>query len=143
MTSLNRVTLIGRVTQEPKKHTFANGSCVSSFSLATSDKWKDKTSNEWKEQTEFHNINVVNEILAKFVDTYLKKGDLILVEGDLTYRKYTKKDGTEASTTEVRLKPFSGKIQILVKKDANSSIIQNDSSSKKRYSEDLDDDILF
>jgi single-strand DNA-binding protein len=89
---MNKVILIGRIGKAPEKHTFDNGNVKTSFSLATTENYKDK-SGEWKESTEWHNCVV-------YRDTKLISGDLIAVEGKLKTRDY-EKDGVKHYLTEV------------------------------------------
>lgn len=117
MTSVNKVTLIGNVGQDPKINTFPSGGKVASFSIATSESWKDKATGERKTRTEWHNVNVTNESLIKVVESYVKKGSKLYVEGQLETRKFTTTAGVEKTTTEVALRPFRGEIVLLDKRD--------------------------
>lgn len=117
MVSLNKIQLIGRIGKEPVPHIFPDGSKIIGFSLATSNKWKDKTTQEWKEKTEWHTISVTNPILVEYIVNQLNKGDLIYVEGEMRYRKFTRKDGTDATVPEVCLIPYSGEIKLLKNND--------------------------
>lgn len=113
MSSLNKVTLIGRVGRDPEVRSTNSGSKVAGFSLATSEKWRDKRSGEMTEKTEWHNIVIWNEGTVKFVEQYVKKGDLLYIEGKLETRSYQDKDGNEKRTTEIVVKPFGGEVQKL------------------------------
>lgn len=115
MASLNEVNLIGRIGKELVPHIFQDGTTILGFSLATSKKWKDKTTQEWKEKTEWHNIAIHNPIHVEYATARLNKGDLIHVQGELQNRKWTKKDGSEGSITEVVLLPYQGKLSLLQK----------------------------
>lgn len=120
MSSLNKVTLIGRVGREPEIRSVTSGSKVANFSLATSERWRDKRSGEWTEKTEWHNVVVWNEGTVKFVEQYVKKGDMLYVEGKIETRTYQDKDGNERRSTEIVLKPFAGEIKSLTPpKDSN------------------------
>lgn len=96
---INKVTLIGRVGGEPDIKKLENGTTVARFSLATSDSYKDKDGN-FQESTEWHNI-VAWRDLAERVEKNIKKGILVFVEGKVTYRKYTDKDGIERTVTDI------------------------------------------
>jgi len=117
MSNLNRTTLIGRVGGEPRVTSFQNGSKAATFSLATSKKWKDAQGNQ-KEQTEWHNVVVYGKKVDT-VEQYVKKGDLLLVEGRGQTRTYTV-DGVEKSTHETVVADFEGQIGLFPKarKDA-------------------------
>lgn len=97
---LNNAQIIGHLGKDPEVRYLPNGNAVANFSLATTEKWKDKTSGEAKEQTEWHRVTVFDK-LAEIVGQYLKKGSLVYVCGKIKTRKYTDKDGTEKYTTEI------------------------------------------
>lgn len=99
MAGLNKVILIGRLGKDPEVKTLENGSVVANFSLATSEVYKDKTSGERKEITEWHNI-VVWRNLADICGKYLSKGDMINIEGKIRTRTW-EKDGQKRQTTEI------------------------------------------
>lgn len=111
--SVNKVILIGNLGRDPEIRSFQNGGRVASFSIATSETWKDRTSGERKEKTEWHRISVLNEKLVEVVERYVKKGSKLYIEGQLETRKYTDKDGQERYTTEVVLRPFRGELTML------------------------------
>jgi len=96
---INKVTLIGNVGGDPEIRTLENGSQVGRFSLATSDSYKDKAG-EWQTQTEWHNV-VVWRDLAERAATQLKKGSMVYVEGKISNRKYTDKDGVEKTVCDI------------------------------------------
>ena len=96
---INKVTLIGNLGRDPEIRHLENGSVVGRFSLATNENYKDK-SGAWQTQTEWHDV-VVWRMLAERAERELKKGSLCYVEGKLTHRKYTDKDGVERYITEV------------------------------------------
>jgi len=101
MASVNKVILVGNLGRDPEVRTFPNGDRVANVTMATTDKWRDKQSNEMREATEWHRI-VFNGRLAEIVEQYLRKGAQIYVEGSLRTRKWTDKDGIEKYTTEIR-----------------------------------------
>jgi len=96
---MNRLTLIGRVGQDPKIHKFESGTKKASFSLATSEKYKDKDGNKI-EETEWHNCVIFGK-LAEVVEKYVNKGDLLALEGRVKTREYEDKDGNKKYITEV------------------------------------------
>ena len=101
MASVNKVILVGNLGRDPEVRSFPNGDRVANVTIATTDKWKDKQSNEMREATEWHRV-VFNGRLAEIVEQYLRKGAQIYVEGSLRTRKWTDKDGVEKYTTEIR-----------------------------------------
>ena len=112
--SVNRVILLGNVGSDPQIRTAQNGKKMASFSLATSDKWKDKQSGEQRDKTEWHKVVIYNEnIAANVVEKYVNKGSKLYVEGSLQTRKWTDKDGSEKYITEVVLQGFNSKIELL------------------------------
>lgn len=115
--SLNKVMLIGRIGKDPEFRVLPDGKEMASFSLATSEKWKDKTSGESKEKTEWHKISIFNPNLVKLVKSYAKKGTQLYVEGSMQTRKYQDKQGIEKYTTEIILSAFGGNIILLDKKE--------------------------
>ena len=101
MASINKVIIVGNLGKDPEMRSFPNGDQIANVSIATTDRWKDKTSGEMKEATEWHRINF-NGRLAEIVGQYLNKGSQVYVEGSLRTRKWTDKDGVEKFTTEIR-----------------------------------------
>lgn len=100
MASVNKVILIGNLGRDPEVRFLPSGEAVANFSIATTEKWKDK-SGEMKEQTEWHRISFFGR-QAEICGEYLRKGSAVYVEGRLQTRKWTDKDGNERYTTEVR-----------------------------------------
>lgn len=111
--SVNKVILVGNLGKDPEIRSFNNGGRVANFSIATSESWKDKTTGERKERTEWHRVSVTNDALVGVVERYLKKGAKVYIEGQLETRKYTDKDGVEKYTTEVVLRPYRGELTML------------------------------
>ncbi len=101
MASVNKVIIVGNLGKDPEMRSFPNGDQIANITIATTDRWKDKTSGEMKEATEWHRVNF-NGRLAEIVGQYLKKGSQIYVEGSLRTRKWTDKDGVDKYTTEIR-----------------------------------------
>lgn len=91
MSGVNKVILIGRLGKDPELRTFDNGGCIATFSVATSETYKDKVTGEKKESTEWHNIVIQND-LGKVAHKYLKKGHLVYLEGKQRTRSYEAKD---------------------------------------------------
>ena len=101
MASVNKVIVVGNLGRDPEMRTFPSGDQVANVTVATTDRWRDKTSGEMREATEWHRI-VFNGKLAEIAGQYLRKGSQIYVEGSLRTRKWTDKDGIEKFTTEIR-----------------------------------------
>jgi len=111
--SVNKVILVGNLGKDPEIRSFQNGGRVASFSIATSESWKDKSTGEKKDRTEWHRVSVLNDKLVEIVERYLKKGAKVYIEGQLETRKWTDKDGQEKYSTEVVLRPFRGDLTML------------------------------
>ncbi|MCL2714435.1 MAG: single-stranded DNA-binding protein [Alphaproteobacteria bacterium] len=111
--SVNKVILIGNLGKDPEVRRTQDGRPIVNFSLATTESWKDKATNERKERTEWHRVVVFNESIARVAEQYLKKGSKVYVEGQLQTRKWTDQSGAEKYTTEVVLQNFSGALTML------------------------------
>jgi len=98
--SVNKVILIGNLGRDPETRFLPSGEAVCNFSIATTEKWRDK-SGEMKEQTEWHRISAFGKT-AEVCGEYLRKGSAVYVEGRIQTRKWTDKDGNERYTTEIR-----------------------------------------
>lgn len=113
MSSVNKAIIIGTVGKDPETKTFSNGNKVSNFSVATSERWKDKNTGEKQEKTQWHNIAIFNERLITVAENYLKKGSKVYIEGQIETRKWTDQNGQERYTTEIVLKAFRGELTLL------------------------------
>ena len=111
--SVNKVILVGNLGKDPEARSFANGGKVVSFSIATSENWRDKASGERKEKTEWHNISIFSEGLAKVAEQYLRKGSKVYLEGQLETRKWQDQSGNDRYTTDVVLRQFNSSMVLL------------------------------
>ena len=111
--SLNKVTLIGRLGNDPQISSLNSGDKVANLSLATSERWKDRNTGEQRERTEWHRIVIFNEHLVRIAEQYLRKGSLIFIEGQLQTRKWTDQAGVEKYTTEIVLQRYRGELTML------------------------------
>ncbi len=151
--SMNKVILIGRAGKDPEERRMNSGDAVVSFSLATSENWKDKATGERREKTEWHNIVIFNENIGRVVMQYVKKGSLLYIEGQLQTRKWQDKEGQDKYTTEVVLQRFRGEMTLLGGKSGTSEAGNDDFASgggeQRSYKKvasggtDLDDEIPF
>jgi single-strand DNA-binding protein len=107
MAGLNKVMLIGRIGKDPDIFTFDNGTKKVSFSVATTESYRDKNTNEWVDQTEWHNIAGYRYLAEK----HFAKGDLVYVEGKIKNRKYQDKEGNDRYFTEI----LAEKLNIIMK----------------------------
>lgn len=107
MASLNRCTLIGRIGAEPITRYTASGSAICSFSVATSEAWKDKATGEKKESTEWHKVVLFGKV-AEFASQYASKGREVFIEGKQKTRKWKDKDQRDQYTTEIIVSEYDG-----------------------------------
>ena len=111
--SINKVILVGNLGREPEVRYAQDGSKIVTFSVATSETWKDRASGEKKERTEWHKVVLFNENLANVAEQFLHKGSKVYVEGQLQTRKWTDNAGLEKYTTEIVLTKFRGELTLL------------------------------
>ena len=111
--SVNKVILVGNLGADPEIRRLNSGDPVVNIRIATSETWRDKNSGERKERTEWHNVVIFNDSLAKVAEQYLKKGMKVYVEGQLQTRKWQDQSGQDRYTTEVVLQKFRGELQML------------------------------
>ena len=111
--SVNKVILVGNLGADPEIRRLNSGDPVVNLRIATSESWRDKNSGERKEKTEWHNVVIFNDSLAKVAEQYLKKGMKVYVEGQLQTRKWTDQQGQDRYTTEIVLQKFRGELQML------------------------------
>jgi single-strand DNA-binding protein len=100
MASVNKVIILGNCGRDPEIRYLPSGAAICSVSIATSRQWKDKTSGERQEETEWHRVTFFDR-MAEIAGEYLKKGKSVYVEGRLKTRKYTDKDGVEKYATDI------------------------------------------
>ncbi len=111
--SVNKVILVGNLGRDPEIRTLNSGDRVANLNLATSETWRDRTSGERKERTEWHRVVIFNDNLVKVAESYLRKGSKVYVEGALQTRKYTDQAGVEKMSTEIVLQKFRGELTML------------------------------
>jgi single-strand DNA-binding protein len=163
--SVNKVILVGNLGKDPEVRRLNSGEPVVNLRIATSETWKDKGSGERKERTEWHNVVIFNENLARVAEQYLRKGSKVYVEGQLQTRKYTDQQGQERYSTEVVLQRFRGELTILDSRGGGGEMGDEESGQVSRggdfgrsspmerrpaaaggsgrFGSDLDDDIPF
>ena len=110
--SVNKVILVGNLGRDPEIRTLNSGDRVANLNVATSETWRDKSSGERKEKTEWHRVVIFNENLVKVAENYLKKGSKVYIEGQLATRKY-EQNGVEKYSTEIVLQRFRGELTML------------------------------
>ena len=120
--SVNKVILLGNLGQDPLVRTSQDGNKIVQLSIATSDRWKDKSSGEQREKTEWHRVVIFNENLSNIAEQYLKKGNTVFVEGQLQTRKWQDQNGQDKYTTEVVLGRFRGELAMIGSRNNNISM---------------------
>ena len=151
--SVNKVTLIGNLGRDPEVRAMQNGDKIVQLSIATSDRWKDKSSGEQRERTEWHRVVIFNDALGNIAEQYLKKGSTVYLEGQLQTRKWTdQQSGQEKYTTEIVLQRYKGELTLLGSR-SNNEITNNQqnidvdqsnqASMTDEIASDLDDEIPF
>lgn len=154
--SVNKVTLVGNLGRDPEVRNAADGFKIVQLSIATSESWKDKTTGERKDKTEWHRVVIFNEHLASIAEKYLRKGSKVYLEGQLQTRKWTDQQGVEKYTTEVVLARYRGELTMLDGRAEGGSAYGDDQSfggqstgqqatpqSAPAVSNELEDDIPF
>ena len=149
--SLNKVQLIGRLGADPEIKQMVNGKNIARLSIATSQSWKDKSTGERKEKTEWHRVVIFNEGLINIIQQYLKKGANVYLEGQLATRKWRdEKSGQDKYSTEIVLQGYNSSLTMLDGKSKSNnsnetsqtkSALPNDEISQDNS--DLDDEIPF
>lgn len=166
---MNRVMLRGNVGADPEIRRTQDGRPIANLRIATSERWKDRNSGEWKEKTEWHTVVIFTEGLAKVCEEYVKKGSFVAIEGQLTTRKWQDQSGQDRYSTEIVLQGFNCALDLLDKAPSNrapagepddygydndraagrssgspsSRQSTNRSSPAPSFSRDMDDDIPF
>ena len=111
--SVNKVILIGNLGRDPESRSFQNGGKVVNLRIATSESWKDKSTGERKEKTEWHSVAIFNENLGNVAERFLRKGSKVYIEGKLQTRKWQGQDGQDKYSTEIVLQGFDGTLTML------------------------------
>ncbi len=156
--SVNKVILVGNLGRDPEVRHAQDGTKIVQLSIATSEAWKDRTTGERKDRTEWHRVVVFNDRLTEVCEKYLRKGAKVFLEGQLQTRKWTDQSGQEKYTTEIVLPKFRGELTMLDARSegGSSSTLSEPSygsglsyepsggSSQSNHAEpDLDDEIPF
>ena len=119
--SVNKVIIIGNLGADPEVRRTQDGRPIVNLRVATSETWRDKSTGERREKTEWHRVVIFNEGLAKVAEQYLKKGSKVYLEGALQTRKWQDKDGNDRYSTEVVLQGFNSQLTMLDRAGGSSS----------------------
>lgn len=163
MSSVNKVILVGNLGKDPEQKSFQSGGSVVNLNIATGESWKDKSTGERKERTEWHTVAIFIEQIGDVAMKYLRKGSKVYIEGKLQTRKWQDKDGNDRYSTEVVLQGFDGRLVLLDSRGGDAASDQNTDSGNGSgqggqsrsggafagdagtggFSGDLDDDVPF
>ncbi len=152
MASINKVIIVGNLGRDPENRYMPSGEQVTSIAVATTDRWRDKSTGEQKEATEWHRVSFFGK-LAEIAGQYLKKGSQVYIEGRLRTRKYTDKEGIERYATEI----IADTMQMLGSRPGQGEPMEDRGGSARQSSgnaqrpapsrapnlSDMDDDIPF
>lgn len=139
--SLNKVMLIGNLGKDPDVRFMPDGTRVASFSIATSESWRDKATGERRDKAEWHRVTVFNDKLAEIIERYVKKGTKLYIEGQLQTRKWTDQTGVDRYVTEIVIGRFRGELMILDSRRNDGEFdARNDESP---HDIPIDDDVPF
>jgi len=158
--SVNKVIIVGNLGNDPEVRTFPSGGKVCNFSIATSERWKDRNTGENRDRTEWHRIEITSEPLVRIAEQYLKKGSSVYIEGQLQTQKWQDQSGQDRYTTKVVMRPYSSQLTMLGNRNdngANDSFNNNvensgydqnttsisDGNNQTDINNDLDDEIPF
>lgn len=111
--SVNKVIIVGNLGADPEVKSFQNGGRICNLRIATSEDWKDRTTGEKKEKTEWHQVVLSTDGLVGVAERYLRKGAKVYIEGQLQTRKWQDASGNDRYTTEIRVGGFDGKLVML------------------------------
>ena len=111
--SVNKVILIGNLGRDPESRSFQNGGKVVNLRIATSENWKDKSTGDRKEKTEWHSVAIFNENIGRVAEQYLRKGSKVYIEGQLQTRKWQDQSGADRYSTEIVIQNFNGQLTLL------------------------------
>jgi len=151
MASYNKITIMGNLGRSPEVRTFPSGGRIAELAVATTERWKSKDG-ERKERTDWHKVVIKSDALVGIAEKYLEKGSTVLVEGTMTMRKYTGKDGTNKIAAEIVVGNYGGSLVLCDKAKEQSSpggSFSSPSLTPDRAAEsnatpnDLDDEIPF
>lgn len=142
--SVNKVILIGNLGRDPEVRNAQDGTKIVTFSVATSESWKDKQTGERKDKTEWHRVVLFNDRLGEVAEKYLRKGSKVYVEGALQTRKWTDNNNVERYSTEVVLSRFRGELTLLDSRGGSDHTIEGDGGNAlPSHFDELNDDIPF
>ena len=141
--SVNKVILVGNLGRDPESRSFQNGGKVVNLRIATSESWKDKSSGERKEKTEWHSVAIFNEGLANVAERFLRKGSKVYIEGALQTRKWQDQAGADKYSTEIVLQGFNSVLTMLDGPNGGQGGQSADNAGHAPAGDDFDPDVPF
>ena len=138
--SVNKVILLGNLGKDPEIRSMQSGSKMANFSIATSKRWKDRSTQEQKEKTSWHNIVIFGDGLVDIVEKYVKKGSKVYVEGELQTRKWQDQEGKDRYSTEVILQGYNCNLTLLDSRSQSNSVENQSESNQSNQSNSISDD---
>ena len=143
--SVNKVILVGNLGADPEVKSFQNGNRIANLRLATSESWKDKTTGEQKERTEWHSVTLNSDGLVSVAERFLRKGSKVYIEGKLQTRKWQHSDGSDRYTTEIVVGGFDGKLVMLdgAKGAGSDTGAREQAQPQAGDADDYDSDVPF
>lgn len=141
--SVNKVIIIGSLGRDPESKSFQNGGKVVNLRVATSESWKDKSSGERKERTEWHSVAIFNEGIAGVAERYLRKGSKVYIEGQIETRKWQDQNGNDRYSTEIVLRPYNGTLTLLDPPSGNRDQSTSRQSPRDEFLSDTDREAPF
>jgi single-strand DNA-binding protein len=142
MPSINKATIMGHLGRDPEIRTTQNGTKIANFSVATSERWKNKQTSEYDERTQWHNVVVFNDRLVPLIEKRLQKGSLVYVEGQIETRKWQDQSGNDKYTTEIVLR-YNGEIKFFDRSEPSTEKQESYQEPQPQESFDIDDEIPF
>lgn len=140
--SVNKVILIGNLGADPEIKRTQDGRPIANLRIATSESWRDKSTGERKEKTEWHTVVIFSEPICKVAEQYLRKGSKVYIEGGLQTRKWTDKDGKDRYSTEVVIQAYGGALTMLDSKSSSPPEIIGVSASGQSSRDDMGGDSI-
>ena len=139
MNGINKCIIVGNLGDNPSINQTSKGETVANISVATSEKWRDRNTNEQMEKTEWHRVSIFGKA-ADLASKWLTKGSKVYVEGKLQTRKWQDKNGQDRYTTEIVVAGYGGTLQFLDKKDASQEPSGENYGYKAMPTQSIDDD---
>ena len=143
MSSVNKVILLGVLGKDPEIKSFPSGDRIAELSVATAERWTDKSTGEKKERTEWNRVVIRNDGLVKVAENYLSKGSKVYIEGQLQTREWQDQSGNKKYATEIVVGKFKGELVLISSGKNREERAESQKAFKRSFADDLEDDIPF